>query len=482
MKKILPIFLTALGLSSCSTPTEPSVCVLDPALKPRLVVMTDIGPAEVEPDDNESAVRLMAYADSYEIEAIITTVGWNCDPYPSEWAEYLTRVVDAYGQDVPNLMKRSGQTGFKSLEEEQNEPQALGYWPSVEYVRSRCLMGSQRAGIGVIGPDNDTEGSNAIIRLVDEADERPIYFCAWGSANTLAQAIWRVKQERSEEELKAFLHKCRLYTITDQDMQWSMRMQRDYSAHQWLRKEFADDLMLVWDESAWLNQNELGKQNWAKYQAQIQLRGQLGKTYPNFLWGVEGDTPSFLHCMPNGLNDPDDPTQVGWGGVHEFGLSPDSITMAWTNWQQPLKDISNDYEHTFYPSEFNDFAARMQWAAAGVGNHNPVAVASPVDHGRFPVRISAKAGQTVTLDLSASSDPDGDAISFRWWPQRMVDNDYADLDCKCLVDETGRSIPSVLSITIPRNFKGKTIHIIGEVQDEGPFQLVSYKRFILDLE
>ena len=32
-------------------------------LKPRLVVCTDIAPADVEPDDMESMVRLMAYAD-----------------------------------------------------------------------------------------------------------------------------------------------------------------------------------------------------------------------------------------------------------------------------------------------------------------------------------------------------------------------------------------------------------------------------------
>ena len=56
-------------------------------LKPRIVVLTDIGPAEVEPDDNESAVRLLAYADRFEIEGLVTTIGWNCDPYPAEWAE-----------------------------------------------------------------------------------------------------------------------------------------------------------------------------------------------------------------------------------------------------------------------------------------------------------------------------------------------------------------------------------------------------------
>ena len=62
-------------------------------LKPRLVVCTDIAPADVEPDDMESMVRLMAYADQFEIEALITSVGWNCDPYPVEWAQYLQRVI-----------------------------------------------------------------------------------------------------------------------------------------------------------------------------------------------------------------------------------------------------------------------------------------------------------------------------------------------------------------------------------------------------
>ncbi|MBQ1701339.1 MAG: hypothetical protein II023_05685, partial [Prevotella sp.] len=36
-------------------------------LKPRLVVCTDIAPADVEPDDMESMVRLLAYADCFEI-------------------------------------------------------------------------------------------------------------------------------------------------------------------------------------------------------------------------------------------------------------------------------------------------------------------------------------------------------------------------------------------------------------------------------
>jgi hypothetical protein len=55
-----------------------------------LVVLTDIAPGNIEPDDMESMVRLMTYADQVEIEGLITTIGWNCDPYPKEWADSLT--------------------------------------------------------------------------------------------------------------------------------------------------------------------------------------------------------------------------------------------------------------------------------------------------------------------------------------------------------------------------------------------------------
>ena len=174
-------------------------------LKPRIVILTDIGQPDLEPDDTESLVHLLCYADQLEIEGIITSTGWNCDPYPTQSAAYRDSVVEAYATDVHNLMKRSDQKGFLSRDEEDG-CQKMGYWPSVEYIRGRSVMGSQRAGIMVIGKDNDSEGSELIIRLADEKDERPIWVCAWGGANTLAQAIWKVKQTRTPEQLKAFLN------------------------------------------------------------------------------------------------------------------------------------------------------------------------------------------------------------------------------------------------------------------------------------
>ena len=136
-------------------------------LKPRVVILTDIGRPDLEPDDTESLVHLLCYADMLEIEGIITSTGWNCDPYPTESAAYRDSVVEAYATDVYMLMKRTEQRTFASLSKE-NGKQKMGYWPSAEYIRSRCKMGSQRAGIGVIGKDNDSEGSDLIIQLADE--------------------------------------------------------------------------------------------------------------------------------------------------------------------------------------------------------------------------------------------------------------------------------------------------------------------------
>jgi len=116
-------------------------------LKPRLIVLTDIGPSDVEPDDHESMVRLLASADLFEIEALIAGEGWNSGNYPSGWMDTITSTINAYEKDAVNLMKRSTQTGFTADESKQE----IAYWPSPAYLRSRTMLGSAQMGYSMLG-------------------------------------------------------------------------------------------------------------------------------------------------------------------------------------------------------------------------------------------------------------------------------------------------------------------------------------------
>lgn len=457
MKKILTLLLVCL-----------LTIVVNAQQKPRVVILTDIGRPDLEPDDTESLVHLFCYADMLEIEGIITSTGWNCDPYPTESAAYRDSVVEAYATDVHRLMKRSNQKHFMTLKKEQGK-QKIGYWPTAEYILSRCKMGSQRAGIGVIGKDNDSEGSELIIRLADENDNRPIWVCAWGGANTLAQAIWKVQQTHTPEQLKTFLHKLRLYTITDQDMVYSMRENLAYSSHQWMRREFADDLQFVWDEGAWQLQCSLGQKHWQKIQQQIQGHAAIGKQYPNYKYGVEGDTPSFLNVIPNGLHNPEEPMQAGWGGYHTWSLTKDSTTYAWTSCQDSVKTLSEEYYNHFYLDNLNDFIARIEWAEKGQGNHNPVAIVNGKKGTEVTV-IKAKTGQTITLDASKSYDPDDDKLSFMWWQQNGIGKTKVEL-----YNDKSSSI----KVKIPSTSLNDEIHIICEVHDNSKYTLPAYHRVII---
>ena len=238
MKRIFSLSLLAI-FSMC-------VCAqsIEKTLKPRLVVLTDIAPANVEPDDQESLIRLLAHADLFEIEAIVATSGWNTGNYPIAWMDTIFNTLGAYEKDLPNLMKRSGQTSFLPLKKE-NKKQYIGYWPSIEYLRNRVMLGSSKTGPKVLGENNRSKGSDMIIQLADEKDNRPIWIGVWGGGNTLAQAIWQVKQTRTEKEFKTFLNKLRVYTITDQDLSYHDRGKYELSSHMWMRELCGKDLFFI---------------------------------------------------------------------------------------------------------------------------------------------------------------------------------------------------------------------------------------------
>ncbi|WP_442511899.1 DUF1593 domain-containing protein [Novipirellula sp. SH528] len=432
--------------------------------KPRMVVLTDVSTWET--DDSESLVRLMVHADMLEIEGLVFTTGWSLDKTRDDFINLIHDAVNAYEKDLPNLQKRSDQT-----EHLQNESrQELGYWPSPKYLRGSTMFGSKKRGAEHVGEGNDSPGSELIIKLADEDDDRPLWITVWGGGNTLAQAVWRVKKDRSAEELKTFLHKLRVYTITDQDR--DQKTPFSDSSHQWLRKEFEKDLLFIWDECAWKFQNGTGKKNWPEYQTHIQNHGNLGKVYPKYKYGVEGDTPAFLHLLPVGLNDPNVPTQGGWGGYFAWGVSEDGETSCYTNHKGPTNKSCNSLESHFYPATFNNFAARMDWAKDGCGNRNPT-ITIDGNQGLEILTKKPQQGTTVKLDASKSFDPDSDKLKFKWWVLSAAGT------CDSTINiENGDS--SVASINVPSESAVKSFHVICEVTDDGVPSLTSYRRIIFE--
>jgi len=175
--------------------------------------------------------------------------------------------------------------------------------------------------------------------------------------------------------------------------------------------------------------------------------------------------------MPNGLNNPIVPGQVSWGGYFEWGICPDDSTFAYTNYKGKANEICNKYENYFYSAIFNNFAARMDWAAEGKGNRNPIIVINENEE-ISPIQIEKKQGKSVTLDASKTFDPENDQLKFKWWilPEAGT---YQKLIS--IADENSDKI----TYDIPSDSAGKTIHIICEVTDNGEPTLTSYRRIII---
>ena len=151
----------------------------------------------------------------------------------------------------------------------------------------------------------------------------------------------------------------------------------------------------------------------------------------------------------------------------------DDATYSYTNHTGDVKEVSLKYEEYFYPAIFNNFAARMDWAASGEGNRNPVVVVNG-SKGFEIIETDAAAGEVVGLDASGTYDPEDDGLIYRWWVMPEADT----YEGEAVV--SGAS-SEVASVEIPADAAGKSIHVICEVKDNGTPELTSYRRVIINV-
>jgi hypothetical protein len=453
--------------------------------KHRLIVLTDI---EADPDDSQTMIRLLLYSNQIDIEGLIATTSVHQKNRVAP--ETIRKIISAYEKVQPNLLKH--EPGF----------------PSSQELLSVVKQGLPVYGMEGVGNDKDSEGSEWIIKILEKEDTRPVWVSVWGGPNTLAQALWKIKETRSASEAKRLIDKIRVYTISDQD---------DSGA--WMRKTFPDLFYIVspgsYFTATWsaINRtfpganNEVISNEWLIKNIQ-QGHGSLGALYPDVAYGMEGDTPSWLMLIRNGLNDAAQPGWGSWGGRYELYL-PEFPSEAvnprftggvpfepetrpiWTNavdeftpripneWGRAIRRDTATYSGNNvtlwrWREDFqNDFAARMDWCTMSFeeANHPPVARLNQ------PEQFTVKSGETFKLDADGSYDPDGDALSY-WWFQYPEAGTYKDWISFAPYSE---NLYNLHTIKAPVVDNPQTVHFILRLTDKGNPPLSRYKRVIVTI-
>ena len=167
-------------------------------VKPRLLVLTDIGG---DPDDQQSMIRLMTYANEFDIEGLIASAAGTPGELKEETThpELIREIVEAYGKVRMNLLLHNPD------------------YPPANSLLDRVKSGNARRGVKSLGADHDTEGSRWIVKVVDRDHPRPLNVVIWGGSTDLAQALWRARNDREAGELKRFVGKLRVHAIGHQD-------------------------------------------------------------------------------------------------------------------------------------------------------------------------------------------------------------------------------------------------------------------------
>ncbi|KAF9268040.1 DUF1593-domain-containing protein [Marasmius fiardii PR-910] len=469
IRALVLTFLTGLSAaaSQCESARYKSI--------PRVFVLTDISN---EPDDQMSLVRLLTHANELDIQGIAAiTSTWLNDTTD---LPTIQKVISSYGSVVDNL--------------NANVP-ADHPFPPVESLLAKTYTGLPVYGLDALDALSPSNASLALINATDASDE-PLWVFAWGGANVLAESLNIVKQERDSNATANFVSKLRVYSISDQDnagpwIRWnfptlfyivSIHGFSEYTIPTWIG--ISGELIRPFDKGG--PDTSLITNEWLQENIRI---GPLGANYLNWTFQMEGDTPSFLSILPNGLNTPGHIEWGSWGGRYILTDSSGK-TSTYGDASDFVIGLNGETFFSKYASIWRwrrafqyDFAGRMQWTVNGnfsEVNHHPIVVVN--DTCSFDaMEVSYRAGESVVLDASASFDPDSDQLSFNWFHYREV--------VQRLEGDIPRVSPNV-------NFKNLNedgsvvrvtpndhiaMHIILTVEDvRTPLNLTTYKRFILN--
>ncbi len=448
-----------------------NVCLAQGTDKPRVIVLTDI---ENEPDDAMSLVRFLLYSNQFDVAGLVATTSVHQPNKIADWR--IKEILNAYQQVQPNLVKHES-----------------GY-PTYDQLLRVVKRGNPVYGMTGVGNNQDSEGSDWIISVLKQEDPRPVWVTVWGGANCLAQALHKIQRTEPRDIAEKLYQKLRVYTISDQD-----------NSGPWIRENFPNIFYIVspgvWKDNhdgyfyaTWAGiggerhynfasgaNTEIVDNAWVDENIQ-QNHGPLGEQYPDIEYIMEGDSPSFMFLINNGLNQPEHPNFGGWGGRYELyqpftqrWFSDPETRPIWTNAVD--KVMGNDGK--FYANNQatiwrwrehyqRDFAARMDWTTQSFAqaNHPPIVATSTIN-GTYT------GGETITFSAENSTDPDGDSLNYQWYL-------YPEAGSSTLEVALTNSETSQVSIQLPQVEKAESFHVILQVTDNGTPALTRYKRLIIN--
>ncbi|MBN2437250.1 MAG: DUF1593 domain-containing protein [Deltaproteobacteria bacterium] len=242
----------------------------------RVVVSTDIG--GTDPDDFQSMVHLLVYADVLDIEGLISS------PFDGGRKEDILRVIDCYERDYANLRTYSER------------------YPAPDALRAITKQGeTERAPYA--GVRRSTEGSRWIVECARRDDPRPLYVLVWGLIEDLAQAL---------HDAPDILPRLRVHWIGGPNKKWSPDAYQYIVEHHprlWIIESnvtyrgwfTGGNQSGQWGNRAFVSQHVAGK-------------GALGSFFVSKKDDVKmGDTPSVGWLLKGSC---DDPSLPGWGGSY----------------------------------------------------------------------------------------------------------------------------------------------------------------------
>jgi hypothetical protein len=258
----------------------------------RVIVSTDIGGSD--PDDFQSMVHYLVYADLFDTEGLIAS------PPHAGRTEHIFEALDAYETDYPKLTAQSAR------------------FPTPDALRSKSKQGAIDPAPAE-GYSVPTDGSRWIIERARADDPRPLWILVWGSITDVAQAL------HDDPGIKP---KLRVYFISS----WNRRMDpaaRDYVV------EHHPDLWLIEADTTFrgmyvggLQEKDLGNREFLA--RHVRGHGALGNLLVAKKADIKmGDTPSVLYLL---RGDPEDPAGESWGGSF---VRPDPKWNYWTDNPDP---------------------------------------------------------------------------------------------------------------------------------------------------